>query len=89
MLSFVNDYSQGAHEAILNRLLQINSEMVPNGTAGQESGVWFLGNIGWRPHCGAFCHQLGYPLSGCGSAAGDSDAGNAKKGINASAQANG
>ena len=23
MLSFVNDYSQGAHEAILNRLLQI------------------------------------------------------------------
>lgn len=46
MLSFVNDYSQSAHEAILNRLLQINSEMVPNGTAGQESGVWFLENIG-------------------------------------------
>lgn len=46
MLSFVNDYSQGTHEAILNRLLQINSEMVPNGTAGQESGVWFLENIG-------------------------------------------
>lgn len=46
MPSFVNDYSQGAHEAILNRLLQTNSEMVPNGTAGQESGVWFLGNIG-------------------------------------------
>ena len=41
MLSFVNDYSQGTHEAILNRLLQTNSETVPNGTAGQESGIWF------------------------------------------------
>ena len=46
MPSFVNDYSQGTHQAILNRLLQTNSETVPNGTAGQESGVWFLGNIG-------------------------------------------
>ena len=32
MPSFVNDYSQGTHEAILNRLLQTNSETVPNGT---------------------------------------------------------
>lgn len=46
MLSFVNDYSQGAREAILNRLLQTNSEPVPNGAAGQEGGVQFLGNAG-------------------------------------------
>lgn len=32
MLSFVNDYSQGAHEAILNRLLQINPETIARGT---------------------------------------------------------
>ena len=31
MLSFVNDYSQGAHEAILNRLLQINLEPIEIG----------------------------------------------------------
>ena len=31
MLSFVNDYSQGAHEAILNRLLQINPETIARG----------------------------------------------------------
>ena len=31
MLSFVNDYSQGAHEAILNRLLQINLEPIARG----------------------------------------------------------
>ena len=52
MLSFVNDYSQGAHEAILNRLLQINPETIARGygadhycESAKEKSAWSL------PHC--------------------------------------